>query len=102
MTELTVCTVRLVTLYGMDSLLVGLSTIPTVAQIVALYMCTFTVLSKVHTGCRDSNRTMVMSHHITSNCAGLGALVMHPGELLADGPTMTLSWILSWADDLHY
>ena len=42
---------------------------------------------------------MVMSHHIT-NHAGLGALVMHPGELLADGPTMTLNWILSWADDL--
>jgi len=40
-----------------------------------------------------------MSHHIT-NRAGLGALVMHPGELLADGPTMTLNWILSWADDL--
>ena len=53
MTELTVCTVRLVTLYGTDSLLVGLSTIPTVAQIVALSMCTFTVLYLVlfkHTG----------------------------------------------------
>ena len=30
-------------MYGTESLLVGLSTIPTVAQIVALYLCTFTV-----------------------------------------------------------
>jgi hypothetical protein len=36
-----------IVLYGTESLLVGLSTVPTVAQIVALYMCTFTVLSKV-------------------------------------------------------
>ena len=47
MTELTVCTVDDLWLYGTESLLVGLSTIPTVAQIVALYMSTFTVLSKV-------------------------------------------------------